>query len=182
MAANLITIVGETEKVAEVDSPQGKILQDLPPPVLLTKRKRNPEWNQKSQTSLEDIELALRAHKGYISRAARALNMTPEGIRKRVRNTPSLKQVLYEIREEDLDNVESKLDQQINQGNMTAIIWTLKCRGRHRGWNERPEEAPPPPPQERGRVLVINFVDPPPYPSEKKPNESVPPIPARLGD
>jgi hypothetical protein len=42
-----------------------------------------------------------------------------------------------------VDLAESKLVQKINEGDVAAIIYTLKTRGRGRGWAEKREQASP---------------------------------------
>jgi len=46
---------------------------------------------------------------------------------------------VQEIIEATTDKVEMKLLEQINGGNLTAIIFYLKCKGKNRGWVERQE-------------------------------------------
>jgi len=52
---------------------------------------------------------------------------------------PSFADGIEDAKEGLIDFVESKLIQQINEGNTTAIIFFLKCRGRDRGYIERQE-------------------------------------------
>lgn len=44
-----------------------------------------------------------------------------------------------ELNEQQIDFTESKLMSKIRSGNMTAIIFFLKCKGKARGWVERQE-------------------------------------------
>ena len=141
----------------------------LPAPVLLTKKYRG-----KPMRTATEIEIALRECKGYISTASQMLGLTQRGLRDRIARNDDLKRLLFDIREIQLDHAESKLGEMVDDKNLGAIIWTLKCQGRHRGWIEHPEEVPPPPVEpDREPVLIINFVTPQP---RKLPNESVPAI------
>ena len=49
------------------------------------------------------------------------------------------KDALNDIREDALDYVESKLFELIDKGHPSAIIFFLKCQGKHRGYVERQE-------------------------------------------
>ncbi len=51
----------------------------------------------------------------------------------------SLRQMLDDADEALVDNVESKLLAAINDGNMTAIIFFLKCKAKERGYVDRTE-------------------------------------------
>jgi hypothetical protein len=50
---------------------------------------------------------------------------------------------LDEIQEAMLDLVEAKLREKVNEGNMTAIIFYLKTKGKQRGYVERSEQTAP---------------------------------------
>jgi hypothetical protein len=50
-----------------------------------------------------------------------------------------LKDIVCEITETEIDEVESELMTQVRKGNMTAILFYLKCKGRDRGWIEKNE-------------------------------------------
>ena len=53
---------------------------------------------------------------------------------------PKLKQGLSDVDESLIDFSESKLMEQINDGNLTAIIFHLKTKGKNRGYVERQEQ------------------------------------------
>lgn len=60
---------------------------------------------------------------------------------KKMEEMPSFKIGIEEARESMIDNVESKLLSQINDGNITAIIFFLKTQGKSRGYVEKIEQA-----------------------------------------
>lgn len=50
---------------------------------------------------------------------------------------PGIKEAFEQEKESTLDLAEEKLIEQIKEGNLTAIIFFLKCRGKNRGYIER---------------------------------------------
>ncbi|MFH1684066.1 MAG: hypothetical protein ABIA67_04205 [Candidatus Margulisiibacteriota bacterium] len=87
----------------------------------------------------DQIEQALRASGGFLSAAAKKLNCSWATVCNYVRKYKHLQKVLDEINEAELDFSESKLLSQIKEGNTTAIIFHLKCKGKKRGYVERTE-------------------------------------------
>jgi hypothetical protein len=90
---------------------------------------------------LEQIEAALRKCNGLITPTSTMLNVTRQAIYLRVKRSARLRAVIKEVTEKVLDKCESQLFKNINDGdgNMTAIIFYLKTKGRHRGYVERKE-------------------------------------------
>lgn len=88
--------------------------------------------------SLELVKKALWDHKGFITHAAKALGVTHQAVSKRIKQNPELQEELKWINEAHLDNTESKLHEAIEDKNMAAIIWHLKCKGKSRGYIENP--------------------------------------------
>lgn len=89
------------------------------------------------ELKIEEIEKALRMHKGIMSAAAKELNVTRSAISQRVSRSKKLQNVQKEIREKVLDLAESvvfgKMAQEMN---LTASIFYLKCQGKERGYIE----------------------------------------------
>lgn len=85
----------------------------------------------------EQIEQAIRAKHGNITRAAEGLGVSRVAIYKRVKANKRLQAVLVEARESLADLAEDKLRELIEQGNVTAIIFALKTVGKERGYVER---------------------------------------------
>lgn len=93
------------------------------------------------QISSENIANALKKKNGNLSQAAKALKISRSTIYRRVEADPQLQEVLEDAREELIDIAEDQLHKQVKQGNVTAIIWTLKAApaAKKRGWGERQE-------------------------------------------
>jgi hypothetical protein len=90
--------------------------------------------------TVEQIEHALEQTKGNISAAARALGANRTTIYKRIADSPTLQRVLEDAREEMIDVAETALYNEVLQGNIAAIIFTLKTQGKGRGYVERTQQ------------------------------------------
>ena len=82
---------------------------------------------------------ALREKHGNLSAAARFLNCSRNTISRYIDTYPTVKAVADEERETLIDFAENQLFKQVQEGNITAIIFTLKTIGKHRGYVERQE-------------------------------------------
>ncbi len=68
--------------------------------------------------------------------------MKPEHCLKIYSKFPSVAETLDDARERLCDTVESKLYERIEAGDLTAIIFFLKTRCKHRGYTEKQIETP----------------------------------------
>jgi predicted site-specific integrase-resolvase len=84
------------------------------------------------------IEKAILKAFGNISLIAKSLDVDRTTLYKWIEDE-NLKDALVEGRNSRIDFVESKLDQKINDGDTTAIIFFLKTQGKERGYVERQE-------------------------------------------
>src|SRR5215467_7995587 len=96
----------------------------------------------KPRFKIKQVEEALRKSGGIISAAAKILeaaggSCTPQTVRNYIKRYPSLQTVIEETVELNLDLAESNLIAKIGNKNMTAIIFYLKTKGKHRGFVER---------------------------------------------
>lgn len=82
---------------------------------------------------------ALQQSGGFISQAAKMLNVTRSAVYGRISSDPDIKAAHDEIQESYLDFSESKLLELVKEGNLGAICFYLKCRGKSRGYVERSE-------------------------------------------
>jgi hypothetical protein len=89
--------------------------------------------------SVEQIEAALRASAGIRSAAAVKLGCSPTTIANYLERYPALREVEAEILDQNLDLAETKLLTAIRDGNLTAVIFYLKTKGKARGYTERAE-------------------------------------------
>lgn len=89
------------------------------------------------------VEEALRKAGGIKSLAAQILGCAPNTITNYMRRHPELGGIQDEITEENLDIAEAKLLTKIRSGNLTAVIFYLKTKGRARGYVERAEVGGP---------------------------------------
>ena len=87
--------------------------------------------------TVEQVAEALRETAGIRSAAARKLGCSPSTITNYVERHPDLSKVESDIVESNLDKAETQLLKAIASGNLTAIIFYLKCKGKHRGYIER---------------------------------------------
>jgi hypothetical protein len=77
--------------------------------------------------------------RGHIADAARLLGYTPGTLRKKICETPELRQAKEEIVETRLDDAERKLQQHIyEKDNVQALLEYLKAVGRRRGYGNAP--------------------------------------------
>ena len=95
--------------------------------------------------NVDQVAEALRLSHGVVAEAARRLGCTRGTVFSYIERFAELKEVVKETREKTLDLAESELFKHITAGNMTAIIFYLKCQGKHRGYIERGELVTNPP-------------------------------------
>ena len=89
--------------------------------------------------SKKSIIKAIERTGGIINNAAAALGCSRQTIYNARDRWPEVAEAIENERETLKDVVEEKLVEQIMQGNMTAIIFFLKCQAKDRGYVERQE-------------------------------------------
>ncbi len=97
----------------------------------------------KSYTTLDECIQALEVKLGFVTEAAKALNISYQALSKRIKKNKKLRDALDAINERKLDFSESKLQDLVKKNNLGAICFHLKCKGKHRGWVERTELTGP---------------------------------------
>lgn len=81
---------------------------------------------------------AVAASGGIVSEVSRRLNVSRQAVYKRLQD-PEFKAMLDEAREVALDRAESKLQEKILEGDVSAIKFYLQTIGKHRGYTTRAE-------------------------------------------
>ncbi len=73
---------------------------------------------------------------GFIMKAAIALKITYRKLNKLIKLNPKLKEIVIDCTEAFVDLAENKLKDAVLAGNLTAVIFALKCKGASRGWRD----------------------------------------------
>lgn len=82
------------------------------------------------------------AHKACnVSEACQAIKNTRQTISNWTRGCPAFARLREEVEESLIDKAEGKLLKLINADNLTAIIFFLKCKAKHRGYVEKLEQT-----------------------------------------
>ncbi len=86
------------------------------------------------RTTIKQCKEAIRKNHGFITRAAKALNITRDALAKRIQVNPELQEVVEDVRESRLDLAEDGLLQALIDNERWAIEYFLKFKGRDRGY------------------------------------------------
>jgi predicted transcriptional regulator len=87
----------------------------------------------------KQIEQALRKANGFQTQAGEILGISQQAISKRIKTSKRLQKVVEELNESNLDVAENELFKLVKGGNLGAICFLLKCKGKDRGYVERQE-------------------------------------------
>ncbi len=88
-----------------------------------------------------EIVEALKATGGMVYMAARKLGCDPSTIHVRAKTSTEIREAIDNARGDMLDMAEHELKKAVRVGDMTAVIFTLKTIGKHRGYVERVEQT-----------------------------------------
>lgn len=86
-----------------------------------------------------ELKKLLVKYNGNVSDIAKHLGVSRGAVYNRINKYPDLEKLKYEQDESLLDKAEKKMFELAEEGNITALIFTLKTKGRHRGWAEKQE-------------------------------------------
>jgi predicted transcriptional regulator len=89
--------------------------------------------------TIEEVIAALQETGGLKSRAARLLGCTRQTVSRYIDRYAEVREAMEQAEEDLLDEAEDKLREQIRDGQLTAIIFYLKTKGKGRGYTERVE-------------------------------------------
>jgi hypothetical protein len=78
-------------------------------------------------------------YKGKLTTIASSLKISLATLQSYIKKSRVLQECLVEYGEAELDKAEEKLGEQIDKGNLAAIQFMLKCKGKDRGWTEKSE-------------------------------------------
>jgi hypothetical protein len=87
----------------------------------------------------EKVEKAIKEGGGFISFASEKLGVPASVLRKYIKDSKKLRELIFELRESWVDIAEESLANKVLKGDITSIIFTLKCLGKDRGWIDRPD-------------------------------------------
>lgn len=93
----------------------------------------------KKGITLEEVERALAASGGLISDAARLLGIDRSTLDARIKKSERLQAHQKQVYEDFIDFCESKLMQAVKKGNIGAVCFVLRTKGRNRGYVEKQE-------------------------------------------
>lgn len=91
----------------------------------------------------ENFLTAYRAQAAIVSKAIDAAGISRTTFHRWRREDPEFDECAAEIEEAQIDFAESKLLEAINAGDVRAITFYLKCKGKQRGWSETAQKQEP---------------------------------------
>lgn len=97
------------------------------------------EWLDKLEPNQIAMLTALKLNSNNISVSCKSIKIARQTHYDWVNNNPIYSQAYHDITESVIDYVESSLLKNIKDGNVTAQIFFLKTKAKHRGYVERTE-------------------------------------------
>lgn len=91
----------------------------------------------KGNISIGQIEKALWRSNGLLTGAATLLGVTQSNITQRIQRSKHLQKVREDVVERMLDKAENVVHTKMVVENLTAAIFYLKCKGKHRGYIDK---------------------------------------------
>lgn len=107
-----------------------------------TKPKNTPKGLAKAADREESKKLFLKAllrRRGLVTPALDDVGRSFDWYKDNIRSDPDFAEAVHECNERNLDKAESSIMDHIEDGDVTANIFFLRCKGKHRGYVERQE-------------------------------------------
>ena len=134
----------KTPKSIKSKPPVLKVSKVIPTPAIQERKlPLHPQWLRfkgRDEFRLhikDDLLKALKANHGILSRAVKAVGISRSTALNYINQDPDYKKKVDDITEECLDYVEGKLYELIDLKEPSAIYFTLKCKGKKRGYIEQ---------------------------------------------
>lgn len=102
----------------------------------MEEHKEQVEDNRYNNIPFEQVVAVYKKSAGNLSLCAESLNIDRKTLDRWRKRYPELHNMMCDVEEGLIDLCETKLMQQINEGNLTAIIFFLKTKGKQRGYIE----------------------------------------------
>ena len=94
---------------------------------------------KKTETTQKNLIEAFRKTRFSVSAACVACGINRATFYRWLQEDEGFREGITEVREELLDIAEEQLHRHVSEGNMTAIMFVLKTKGKSRGYTERQE-------------------------------------------
>lgn len=91
------------------------------------------------EISKETFEKAIEGTRGFVTQIAKAAGCSRQSVYNAFEKWPELKDLVKAEKESFKDKAEGKLFQHIEDGNVVALLFYLKCQAKDRGYVERQE-------------------------------------------
>lgn len=118
----------------------------------------------KARVSDEELAEAIIQMKGFITAVAAHFTMTGrpltyQAIQSRAKTTPLVAEAIETAEAQILDHCENKLLSKIQEGDTTALIFLLKCKGKKRGYIERQQIDAKVENKNTGEIRILELPD-----------------------
>ena len=120
------------------------------------KKKEGPKEKYTHKQMIHEIREA----KGILAVAARRLGCTRQTVYNYLQRHQEIKDAYDDANESNIDFVENKLMMAINDGNITAMIFFLKTKGKDRGYVERREVTGADGEAVKVKMVAVGGIDP----------------------
>lgn len=86
---------------------------------------------------MSEVIAVIAAKNGNLTEVAKAMKVQPNTIHNYRHRYPEVEEAFRDARAAFVDLAETRLREAVDSGDITAIIFTLKCQGKARGYIER---------------------------------------------